>query len=129
MTFPSDCRYTKEHEWVRLESDGLATVGVTDYAQQELGDVVFVELEPVGTELDAEAPFGTIEAVKTVSELFAPVAGTVEAVNEALDGAPEKVNEDPYGAGWMVKIRPANPGDLDGLMTADEYKHMIGADA
>jgi glycine cleavage system H protein len=129
MTFPSDCRYTKEHEWVRLEADGLAAVGVTDYAQQELGDVVFVELEPVGTELDAEAPFGNVEAVKTVSELFAPIAGTIEAVNDALDGAPEKVNEDPYGDGWMVKIRPANPDDLEGLLTADEYKHMIGADA
>ena len=129
MNFPSDCRYTKEHEWVRLEHDGLATIGVTDYAQQELGDIVFVELEPVGTALDAEAPFGNVEAVKTVSELFAPVAGTIEAVNEDLDGAPEKVNEDPYGEGWMVKIRPANPADVDGLMTADEYKHMIGADA
>ncbi|HLT47364.1 MAG TPA: glycine cleavage system protein GcvH [Rubricoccaceae bacterium] len=129
MTFPPDCRYTKEHEWVRLGDDGLATVGITDYAQQELGDIVFVELEPVGTALDAEAPFGNVEAVKTVSELFAPVAGTIEAVNEDLDGAPEKVNEDPYGEGWMVKIRPANPADVDGLMTADEYKHMIGADA
>ena len=129
MTFPSDCRYTKEHEWIRLGDDGLATVGVTDYAQQELGDIVFVELEPVGTALDAEAPFGNVEAVKTVSELFAPVAGTIEAVNDALDGAPEKVNEDPYGDGWMIRLRPANPADLDGLMSADEYRHMIGADA
>lgn len=129
MNFPSDCRYTKDHEWVRLEGDGLATVGVTDYAQQELGDIVFVELEAAGAELDAGAPFGNVEAVKTVSELFAPIAGTVEAVNEALDGAPEKVNEDPYGEGWMVKLRPANPDDLDGLLTADEYKHLIGADA
>ena len=129
MTFPSDCRYTKEHEWIRLGDDGLATVGVTDYAQQELGDIVFVELEPVGTALDAEAPFGNVEAVKTVSELFAPVAGTIEAVNDALDWAPEKVNEDPYGDGWMIRLRPANPADLDGLMSADEYRHMIGADA
>ncbi|MDX1419369.1 MAG: glycine cleavage system protein GcvH [Rubricoccaceae bacterium] len=129
MTFPSDCRYTKEHEWVRLDSDGLAAVGVTDYAQQELGDIVFVELEPVGTALDADAPFGNVEAVKTVSELFAPIAGTIEAVNEDLDAAPETVNEDPYGDGWMVKIRPSNPDDLDGLMTAEEYQHMIGADA
>ena len=129
MTFPSDCRYTKEHEWIRLGDDGLATVGVTDYAQQELGDIVFVELEPVGTALDAEAPFGNVEAVKTVSELFAPVAGTIEAVNDALDGAPEKVNEDPYGDGWMIRLRPAHPADLDGLMSADEYRHMIGADA
>jgi len=129
MHFPDDCRYTKEHEWIRLDGDGLAAVGVTDYAQQELGDIVFVELQPVGTEVDAEAPFGTVEAVKTVSELFAPIAGTIEAVNDALDGAPELVNQDPYGAGWMVKLRPASAADLDALMSADEYKRLIGADA
>ena len=128
MTFPADCRYTKDHEWVRMDGD-LAVVGVTDYAQQELGDIVFVELEPVGTELDAEAPFGTVEAVKTVSELFAPVAGTVEAINDALDGAPETVNADPYGGGWMVKIRPSDPAAVDALMSAEEYQHLIGADA
>ncbi|HEX9951095.1 MAG TPA: glycine cleavage system protein GcvH [Rubricoccaceae bacterium] len=127
MTLPSDCRYTKDHEWVRLEADGLATVGVTDYAQGELGDIVFVEIQPIGTEVAAEAPFGTVEAVKTVSELFAPIAGTVEAINEALDGAPESVNQDPYGAGWMVKIRPADPASVEALMTADEYKESIGA--
>ncbi|NNF56618.1 MAG: glycine cleavage system protein GcvH [Rhodothermaceae bacterium] len=129
MTFPDDCRYTKDHEWVRLDDDGLATIGVTDYAQGELGDIVFVELEAEGTELEAEAVFGTVEAVKTVSELFAPIAGTIAAINEALDGAPETVNDDPYGEGWMVKIRPTDPADLDGLMTAEEYTHMIGADA
>ena len=129
MTFPDDCRYTKDHEWVRLDDDGLAAIGVTDYAQGELGDIVFVELEPEGTELEAEAVFGTVEAVKTVSELFAPIAGTIEAINEALDGAPETVNDDPYGEGWMVKIRPTDPADLDGLMSAEEYTHMIGADA
>ena len=129
MHFPEDCRYTKEHEWIRLDGDGLAAVGVTDYAQQELGDIVFVELQPVGTEVDAEAPFGTVEAVKTVSELFAPIAGTIEAVNDAIDGAPELVNQDPYGAGWMVKLRPASAADLDALMSADEYKRLIGADA
>ena len=128
MTFPDDCRYTKDHEWVRLDDDGLATVGVTDYAQSELGDIVFVELEDEGTELAAEDSFGTVEAVKTVSELFAPIAGTIEAINEDLDGAPESVNSDPYGEGWMVKIRPANAGDVDALMSVDEYKHMIGAD-
>jgi glycine cleavage system H protein len=129
MTFPTDRRYTRDHEWIRLDADGLAAVGVTDYAQQELGDIVFVELEPAGTALDAGAPFGTVEAVKTVSELFAPVAGTVEAVNEALGDAPEKVNEDPYGEGWMVKLRPDDPAALDALMSADEYRHMVGADA
>ena len=126
MTFPDDCRYTKDHEWVRIEDDGLVTVGITDYAQSELGDIVFVELEPEGTELEAEGSFGTVEAVKTVSELFAPVAGTVEAINEDLDGAPESVNADPYGEGWMIKLRPQRAADVDALMSVDEYKHMIG---
>ena len=127
MDFPSDLRYTKDHEWVRLGDDGLAAIGITDYAQGELGDIVFVELEDEGTEVEAEGSFGTVEAVKTVSELFAPVAGTIEAINEDLDGAPESVNSDPYGDGWMVKIRPSDPADVDALMSADEYKEMIGA--
>ena len=129
MQFPADLRYTKDHEWVRLEDDGLVTVGITDYAQSELGDIVFVEIEAVGTDVEAEGPFGTVEAVKTVSELFAPVAGTIEATNPDLDGAPESVNADPYGAGWMVKLRPAQASDVDGLLSVDEYKEMIGADA
>lgn len=127
MDFPSDLRYTKDHEWVRLEADGTATVGITDYAQGELGDIVFVDIHALGQAVDAEAPFGTVEAVKTVSELFAPVAGTVEALNEALDGAPETVNRDPYGEGWMARIRPANPADLDALLSADDYREQIGA--
>ena len=126
MDFPSDLRYTKDHEWVRLD-DGLAVIGITDYAQGELGDIVFVELEAEGTEVDAEGSLGTVEAVKTVSELFAPIAGTIEAINEDLDGAPESVNGDPYGDGWMVKVRPANADDVAGLLSADEYKEMIGA--
>ena len=129
MTFPDDCRYTSDHEWVRLGDDGLATIGITDYAQHELGDIVFVELEPEGTAVDAEDVFGTVEAVKTVSELFAPIAGTVEAINADLDGAPESVNQDPYGAGWMIQLRPDDASDLDGLMSAADYKHMIGADS
>jgi glycine cleavage system H protein len=129
MTFPADRRYTKDHEWIRPEADGTATVGITDYAQTELGDIVFVELREAGTALEAEASFGTVEAVKTVSELFAPVAGTIEAVNDALDGAPETVNQDPYGDGWMVRIRPDDPASLDGLMSVEEYTHLIGADA
>lgn len=129
MTFPEDCRYTKEHEWIRLGDDGLAAIGVTDYAQGELGDIVFVELEPEGTEVGPEDVFGTVEAVKTVSELFAPISGTIKAINEALEDAPETVNSDPYGEGWMVKIRPADPADIDSLMTVDEYKHMVGADS
>ena len=127
MDFPSDLRYTKDHEWVRLDDDGLAVIGITDYAQGELGDIVFVELEAEGTEVDAEGALGTVEAVKTVSELFAPIAGTIEAINEDLDGAPESVNGDPYGDGWMVKVRPANADDVAGLLSADEYKVMIGA--
>ena len=126
MNLPQDCRYTRDHEWVRLDDDGLATVGITDYAQGELGDIVFVEIHPVGTVVEAEAPFGTVEAVKTVSELFAPIAGTVEAINDALDGAPESVNQDPYGAGWMVKIRPADAASVDALMSAKEYAASIG---
>lgn len=127
MDFPSDLRYTKDHEWVRLDDDGLAVIGITDYAQGELGDIVFVELEAEGSEVDAEGTLGTVEAVKTVSELFAPIAGTIEAINEDLDGAPESVNSDPYGDGWMVKVRPANADDVAGLLSADEYKEMIGA--
>jgi glycine cleavage system H protein len=129
MTFPDDRRYTNDHEWIRLGDDGLATIGVTDYAQGELGDIVFVELEPEGTEVGPDEVFGTVEAVKTVSELFAPVAGVIEVINEALEAAPETVNNDPYSDGWMVKIRPTSPADIDALMTADEYKHLVGADA
>lgn len=128
MTFPNDCRYTKDHEWVRLGDDGIATVGVTDYAQHELGDIVFVELEE-GFEGDAEEVFGTVEAVKTVSDLFLPVAGTVVEINEALDAAPETVNSDPYGEGWMIKLEPRDAADIDELMDVAAYKHMIGADA
>ncbi len=127
MTFPDDCRYTNEHEWIRLADDGTATVGITDYAQQELGDIVFVELNPV--EGDAEKIFGTIEAVKTVSDLFLPVAGAVTAINEALDAAPETVNTDPYGEGWLIQMTPSDAAEVEALMDADAYRHMIGADA
>lgn len=128
MTFPDDCRYTKEHEWVRLGDDGIATIGVTDYAQQELGDIVFVELED-GFEGEADEVFGTIEAVKTVSDLFLPVAGAVVEVNPVLDGAPETVNSDPYGEGWMIKLEPRDAADIDALMDAAAYQRMIGADS
>jgi glycine cleavage system H protein len=127
MQFPTDRRYTKDHEWIMPAGDGTARVGITDYAQGELGDIVFVELKEPGTALSAEESFGTVEAVKTVSELFAPVAGTIEAINEALDSAPESVNQDPYGAGWMISIRLDDPSSLDGLMSADEYEGMVGA--
>ena len=128
MDFPSDLRYTKDHEWVRLDDDGLAVVGITDYAQSELGDIVFVEIDAAeGDAVEAEGAFGTVEAVKTVSELFAPIAGTLEAVNEGLDAAPETVNADPYGEGWMAKIRPADASDVEALLSAEDYKEMSGA--
>ncbi|MEM1128313.1 MAG: glycine cleavage system protein GcvH [Bacteroidota bacterium] len=127
MDFPSDLRYTSEHEWIRLEDDGeTAAIGITDFAQGELGDIVFVEIEAEGTEVDQDEVFGTVEAVKTVSELYMPVTGTIVAINEDLEASPEQVNEDPYGAGWMVKVKLANPADLDDLMTADAYQEMVG---
>ncbi len=126
MKFPDDLRYSKDHEWVRPEEDGSTlTMGITDFAQSELGDIVFVELEPEGEELDQESVFGTVEAVKTVSELFMPVAGTIVAVNTDLEDNPELVNEDPYGKGWLVKIKMDDPSQLDGLMSADEYAEMV----
>ena len=127
MTFPSDRRYTSDHEWILPAGDGTARVGITDYAQSELGDIVFVELKEEGTALQAEEAFGTVEAVKTVSELFAPVACTIETVNAALDSAPEAVNQDPYGAGWMITIRLDDPSALNSLMSAEEYQAHVGA--
>ncbi len=126
MTFPEDLVYTRDHEWLRVEDDGrTASVGITDFAQSELGDIVFIELEPVGTELESESIFGTVEAVKTVSELFAPVAGTLVEVNDDLDANPELVNEDPYGRGWMVKIEMKDAADMDALLSADKYSEMV----
>ena len=127
MAYPDDLRYTKEHEWLRVSDDGTtARIGITDFAQGELGDIVFVEIEPVGTELAQDDVFGTVEAVKTVSELFMPVAGTLSAINDELETNPELVNEDPYGAGWMVEIELADAADLDGLLSADDYADMVG---
>ena len=126
MNFPDDLHYTKEHEWVRDNGDGTATIGITDFAQRELGDIVYVELEPEGTEFDADDVFGTVEAVKTVSDLFMPVAGTLVAHNVALEDNPALVNEDPYGEGWMVKIELADAGDLDDLLDAAAYSEMVG---
>lgn len=124
MNIPDDLKYTKEHEWIRDNGDGTATVGVTDFAQGELGDIVFVELEDVGFEFDKDESFGTVEAVKTVSELFAPVSGEISAVNEQLEDQPELVNDDPYGDGWMVKITMADAEELKELMSADEYHEI-----
>ena len=125
MSTPSDLRYTKDHEWIRLDDDGTATIGITDFAQGELGDIVFVELEPEGTSLEKEEVFGTVEAVKTVSELFMPVSGTIEAINEDLDANPEAVNTDPYGAGWMVRVKLDDVGEVDALLSADAYESMV----
>ncbi|MBL8003022.1 MAG: glycine cleavage system protein GcvH [Flavobacteriales bacterium] len=125
MNFPAELKYTKDHEWIRIEGDE-AVVGITEFAQSELGDIVFVDINTVGQSVDAEAVFGTVEAVKTVSDLFMPVGGTVLAVNEGLADDPAAVNKDPYGAGWMVRIKPANKADLDGLLSADAYKALIG---
>ncbi|UYQ93069.1 glycine cleavage system protein GcvH [Chitinophaga horti] len=125
MNFPSNLRYTKDHEWVLLEGN-IATIGITEFAQRELGDIVFVDIPNVGKTLGAEEVFGTVEAVKTVSDLFLPVAGTVNEVNPALDGSPELVNSDPYGEGWMVKVTVSNPADVEALLSADAYKELVG---
>ena len=126
MSIPANLKYTKEHEWVRVEGD-VAYVGITDYAQSELGEIVFVEVETVGESLAAGEVFGTVEAVKTVSELFLPVDGEVLEFNAALEDAPELVNEDPYGKGWMVKLSVADAAQLDGLLSATDYEALIGA--
>lgn len=124
MNIPQDLRYTKEHEWVRLEGD-VATIGITDYAQGELGDIVFIEVDTVGESVGAEEVFGTIEAVKTVSDMYAPVAGEVLEFNESLEDEPEAVNSDPYGAGWIIKIRVENPDDVADLLSHEAYGELI----
>lgn len=125
MSIPSDLKYTQEHEWIRDNGDGTITVGITDFAQGELGDIVFVEIEPEGFEVDKDDVFGTVEAVKTVSELFAPVSGEIVEVNKELEDDPELVNSDPYKSGWMVKIKVSDPSELNDLLSADEYQEMI----
>jgi glycine cleavage system H protein len=126
MNFPADLKYSKEHEWVRVEGN-TGTVGITDFAQKELGDIVYVEIETVGDTVEKDAVFGTVEAVKTVSDLFLPVGGKIVAKNEALNDNPEAVNTDPYNSGWMVKIELTDASQLDGLMDAEAYKKHIGA--
>lgn len=117
---PDNCRYTREHEWVRMEGD-VAVVGITEFAQQQLGDVVYVDLPEVGAEVRQHQPFGSIDSVKTASDLFSPLTGEVVETNEAASDSPELVNSDPYGEGWMLKVRPADASELDSLMTAAEY--------
>ena len=124
MNVPAELKYTKEHEWIRVEGEE-AVVGITDYAQSQLGDIVFVECETVGDALEAGETFGTVEAVKTVSDLYLPVAGEVLEFNEELEGEPELVNKDPYGKGWIVKIKISDETELDGLLHADAYKAII----
>ena len=125
MNIPDNLKYTKEHEWVRLEGD-VAVVGITDFAQGELGDIVFVEVETVDETLDADEAFGTVEAVKTVSDLFLPVAGEIVEFNEAVEDDPALVNNDPYGEGWLIKVKVSNPADVDGLLDGEAYKAVIG---
>jgi glycine cleavage system H protein len=124
MQFPADLRYTKDHEWIKLEGN-TATIGITDFAQSELGDIVFIDINTVGTTLAAEAVFGTVEAVKTVSDLFLPIAGTVLEVNPALSAQPELVNTDAYGDGWMIKMTVSNPADVDALLTSEAYAQLV----
>ncbi len=126
MNFPAELKYTKDHEWIRVEGDE-AVIGITDFAQRELGDIVFVDINTVGEEVEADEVFGTIEAVKTVSDLFLPAKSTILEVNEAIDGAPELINSDPYGEGWIVRVKLANLADVDALLTAEGYKAEINA--
>lgn len=125
MHFPADLKYTKDHEWVRLEGN-IATIGVTDFAQRELGDIVYVDISTIGETLDRHDIFGTVEAVKTVSDLFMPVAGEVIEFNTALESSPDFVNKDPYGEGWMIKIKISNPAELNELLSADDYSASTG---
>ena len=125
MNFPENLRYTKDHEWVRVEGD-IAVVGITDFAQKELGDIVYVEVETIGKSLKAGDIFGSVEAVKTVSDLYLPIDGTIQELNPALASAPDSVNTDPYGEGWMVKMKIANKAEVDKLMSAADYQKMVG---
>lgn len=125
MNLPENLRYTKEHEWVKLDGD-IATIGITDFAQSELGDIVYVEIETLDQALAAGEIFGTVEAVKTVSDLYLPVSGTVIEINSGLNDAPEKVNTDPYGEGWMIKLKVDNTADVDALLDAAGYQNVIG---
>lgn len=124
MNFPSGLKYTKDHEWISINGD-IATIGITDFAQHELGDIVYVDIDSKDKKLEAEAVFGTVEAVKTVSDLFLPVSGTVTEINPMLENEPEKVNSDPYGDGWLVKMKVDNPEDINNLMDAEAYQKLV----
>mgnify|MGYP002700623325 CR=1 FL=1 len=126
MNIPSDLKYTKDHEWVAIDGD-IATVGITDFAQGELGDIVYVEVETLDETMDADEVFGSVEAVKTVSDLFLPLSGEIIAFNDTLESDPEKVNNDPYGEGWMIKIKISNPEEIENLLDETGYKELVGA--
>jgi glycine cleavage system H protein len=126
MDFPAGLKYTKDHEWIKVEGD-IAYIGITEFAQRELGDIVYIDISSLGKEVAKDEVFGTVEAVKTVSDLFMPVAGTINEVNPALDKQPELVNSDPYGEGWMVKVTLSDASSVDALLTADSYKSLVGA--
>jgi len=125
MSTPLNLKYTKDHEWVLIEND-IATVGITNFAQGELGDIVYVEVDTVGEKFDAEEVFGSVEAVKTVSDLFLPLSGEIIEFNELLESEPEKVNDDPYGEGWMIKVQISDSSEIDNLMSPEDYKTMVG---
>ena len=126
MNIPANLKYTKDHEWVSLDGE-IATVGITHFAQKELGDIVYVEVETLDQTLEKDEVFGTVEAVKTVSDLFLPLSGEIIEFNDALESKPESVNSDPYGAGWMIKVKVSNPAEYDSLLSSDSYKELIGA--
>ncbi len=126
MNIPANLKYTKDHEWVSIDGD-VATVGITDFAQKELGDIVYVEVETLDQKLDKDEVFGTVEAVKTVSDLFLPLSGEIIEFNEELESTPENVNTDPYGAGWMIKVKVSDLGEIDSLLSSESYKELIGA--
>jgi glycine cleavage system H protein len=125
MNVPADLKYTKDHEWIKIEGD-IATIGITDFAQSELGDIVYVEIETEGETLDAEEVFGSIEAVKTVSDLFMPIGGEVVEINEEIESNPEVINSDPYGKGWLIKLKISDMSELDNLLSAEAYQSLIG---
>lgn len=125
MEIPSNLKYTKDHEWISVDND-IATVGITDFAQKELGDIVYVEVETEGEDIEQEEVFGSVEAVKTVSDLFMPISGEIIEFNENLESNPEEVNKDPYGKGWMIKIKISDTSQLNDLLSSDEYKNIIG---
>ena len=125
MSLPQDLKYTKEHEWIKIDGENV-TIGITDHAQGELGDIIFIEFPDVDQKIEKDDPFGTIEAVKTVADLFAPVSGTVTEINESLEDSPETVNEDAFGEGWIVKVSVSDAGELDELLTVDQYAELIG---